>query len=1324
MDRFSFVAQARAKVLVVPINNLNPTKFSRYFHQIKSTFDIRLLDVSPIPDSKYFNPQAFPQGRVLYDFLATEPEEETKFLYDFEPFRKTFIVIGVGEYDPNTTTGISQLKEKCPSAIVHNCILFNSPSDLVQKSGPDTFYLRQLEELNITDMETTICSITRNFLVALDEHALSYENITLRSPISLIDSNVLTRTINYAQKRLSSGSAYKVSFSNGQDVVKSADLKIRASQRQSGRHLKLMGNFFLLAGRFNDALQYFTDAVINCKKCDDYLWLASALEGLAVSSFLLLDLGLPFHVQNPMLAPVLQVPRNRLLTLGNNSHKASTESNRSRLASNVVSPRNSTLSSLGFGLATATLTGTLVDFSAMPLPDYLRILCERVSQFYQLSASEIEDCVPDLVYVESLIRNIKLMMTIYLVGLGPLSSVFASVIKSTPVAAFGARDGSIFAKSDIIAEIDKVFSLQLVDLEFSEQCRIYCTLASVYADLKLYRKQAFILRILLVALLPEVARLESNSHPNSSKATTKANSKANSKSLSTSSITSIFSLLFKVYRIDLEPETSGCGAKDHISDWSTLQILLIKICLRIAEAQHDYATLAKLCVLTFTRYSHCLLAEDQTKLRGKLNWLNLWLGENDPDQKMPYPDPFMVRQVKFVPGSSDSNLTPFAEVENTSSTADGAIIFNPFNKTKGAAKERTICVDEVHQVKFTLQNPFPHEVELSDISLVTNDEVTVETLKNLVKKLSSTPLVVANEFNGVNWSQPRKPVPVNGVLPPSGPESVILPANNTTQLTVSFRAQKTGALTIKGLRVRAANSAFQTFLISDTEVACGLQKVKLYGPRIPDGDDSALDRLIENLALANISGRVSTLELTLNVIPRQPVLTMTKNLITNGWIMLLEGELQRFSLELKNTSNEPVNYLSFSFWDSASDTINSNFSQPGTFSAEDVYELEWNLIKNKPFSVLNKQEISQKHKVIKPNDNFQIEYEVFGKRGMTELKLILEYSNKSTGQNFMKTVSVPLNVSIQPSLEITGCDIIPFFSSSLNGYVTGIEANSLHQRNINSLLDVIKGSESEVSAFALLVLDVKNSWKQRLALKMSNDFILTFTITETLNPTETCRFLLPVKRIGNDTVDVTKPIPSLRNKQFIKNYNISEFEEAQERKSFWVKSALLEGLKGQWSTVGPTNERSGHLDLRCIRLSPAMTNVLSYDNVQIHQSIYDDQTGTEVLRKNNAFDLEREKFYVLKTQIVNYANEPFTGVLRHLPFPVHAATKLDLSIEQKILYNGLLQRHINTPIEKGQTYEISLGFLILEKGKYEWGTMLDVTGTKYAPREPVFINAS
>lgn len=1326
MDRFSFVAPARVKVLVLPLGGLGREQFERYFDQIRATFDIRLLDVSPIPECKYFNPQAFPQGRILYDYSSSLPEEETKFLHDFEPFRKTFVVIGVGEYTKDNSA-VADLKEQFPTAIVNNCIFFNSPPDLLGSSEPETFHLNALANLNITDVETTICGVTKNYLMALDEYASSYENITLRSPVSLVDSNVLTRTINYAQKRLSSGSAFKVSFSNGQDVVKSADLKIRALQRQSGRHSKLMGNFFLLAGRCNDALQYFTDAAINCKKCDDYLWLASALEGLAVSSFLLSDLGLPYHVQNPMLASVLQISRNRLLTLGNSSHRMSTDSVSSRLASNIVSPRNSTSSSLGFGISSATLSGAVPDLSSMPLPEFLRLLSSKASQYYQLSASEIEDCVPDLVYVESLIRSIKLMITIYLVGSGPLESIFNSVIKSTPIVLAGARDGSHVSKGDIILEIDKVFSLQLVDLDFAEQCRVYCALASIYSDLKLYRKQAFILRILLVALLPEVDRVESGQ----------------SMGLR-SSIAGIFLLLFKVYRIDIEPESSASLAKDHISDWSTLQILLIKICLRIAEAQHDYVTLAKLCVLTFTRYLHCLLAEDQIKLRNKLNWLNLWLGDNNKNT-LPYPDPFLVRKIKYVVAPSGSDLVPFADAEQETGSLgnDSAIIFDPFSKSKVSAnKEKIICVDEVHQIKVTMQNPFPYEVEVRDVSIVSVGDVKVETIKNLVKKVSSTPLATLSDNNSINinaWgTQPRKAVPTNGVVQPSSPGCVILPANNTSQLVVSFKALNVGLLTMRGLSLKVGNSKTQTFLVSESEVSSGLQKIKHFGPQLPSDDDNALDKLIDILSTSDITKRVTTLELTLNVIARQPSLSLIKNLVTNGWLMLLEGERLRFSLELKNTSSEPVNYLSFSFWDSASDSINSNLSQPGAYSAEDIYELEWLLIKNKPFSVLNKQEIALQHKVINPNDDFKIDYEVYGKRGMTELKLILEYSNKSagsSGKSFVKTVSVPLNVTTQPSLEVVGCDIIPVFSTTLLGQTDDFQQKSgINQRNMDALLAFIANTnlsvDNEIDAYALLVLDVKNSWKQRLAVKICNNIASgdDYVVKETLDPFETYRFIVPVKRIGHDVVDTSKPIPSLRNKQFIKNYNISEHDEAQERRNFWIKSILLEGLSGEWSSVGLANERCGYLDMRCIRLSLQMTNVLVYDKVLVQQWILaDDGSNEEIAKENHEYRLQREKFYILKTKITNHSSEGLTGVLRHIPFPINATTKQDLSIEQKILFNGLLQRHVGEDfIEQGLSFEVSLGFMVLEKGRYEWGCVFDVAGDKRIKticREPVFINA-
>lgn len=1328
MDRFSFVAPARAKVLVVPVAGLSGEKFDRYFQQIKSANDIRLLDVTPIPECRYFNPQAFPQGRVFYDFATSFHDEESVFLHDFEPFRKTMIVLGVGEYDKSKEdASLSDLRSRLPTAIVHNCIFFNSPVEVADVATPNVYYLTSPSHLSITAMETTICSVTRSYLKALDECAASYESMSLRSPVSLVDSNVLTRTINLAQKRISSGSSFKVSFSNGQDVSKSTDVKLKALQKQTGRHSKLMGNFFLLAGKCNDALQYFTDAAINAKKCDDYLWLASALEGLATSAFILAYLDLPFHVQNPMLASILLVPKNRVVALGPSTSRVSTESLGTKSSVSVVSPRNSTSSSLGFGFSAATLTGTVTDFSAMPLPEFLRVLCLKASQYYQLSATEIEDCVPDLVYVAAIIRHVKLMVTIYLGASTPLRSILESVIKSIPIILKGSKEGSLVLKCDIIQEVDKVFSLQLVELDFNEQCHVYCSLASIYSDLKLYRKQAFILRILLVALLPKVARMA------------KRDTVADLNSLA--SISSIFLLLFQVYHIDSEPERKESMAKDHISDWSTLQILIIKICLRIAESLQDYKTLAKLCVLTSTRYSHCLLPEDQIKLKEKLNWLNLLLANNESDDSLPHSDPFMVRNIKFVVTPSASDLVPFADVEQSNGPANGAVLFNPFNKSKtGTNKERLICVNEVHQLKVTLQNPFPYDVDLDEIAVASDDIVKVETIRSLIKKVSSTPISQRSELNGNNGigSLHRRNVVQNGALSPVQHGTVVLERNSVSQVIVSFKALNPGKLTIKGLTLKAGNSRNQLFLILELEKACELQKIKTYGILAPIHDEATLDKLIHNLSQASITERVITKELSLGVIARQPSLSVIKNLITNGWVMLLEGEKQHFSLELKNTSADPVNYLSFSFWDSTTDSINNKLSQPGAYAAEDVYELEWQLIKNRPFQVLNKQELATRHKVIKPNGDFRIDYEINGKRGMTDLKLILEYSNKKAdtpGENYMKTVSVPLSVSIQPSLDIVGCDVIPFFSSSLHGYVAGSHEGGIIQRNMDSLLDFIAttktSTEEDISSYALLVLDVKNSWKHKLCANISNSFATRekYVVNEVLDTSETCRFLLPVKRIGHDVVDTSKPIPSLRNKQFIKNYNISKEDEIQERKDFWIKSILLEGLSGKWNTVDLQTERSGVLDTRCIRLNRDMTNVLVYDSILIQHSIFlDDGLNKEIQEENNEYRLEREQFYVLKTKIINHTHDSLTGTLRHVPFPVNAATKQELSIELKILYNGELQKHIGKKsIPRGQSLELSLGFLILDKGRYEWGCVFDVAkerGKRVIGREPVYINAS
>lgn len=1324
MESFSFAAPTRVRVLVVPAANISAADFDRCFATLRSANDIRLLDVSAIPNSRFFNPQTFPQGHVFYDYTCRAGDDDSHYLHDFEPFRKTFVVVSLGMFDERAS--VESLKEAHPTAIAHACVMFGSPED--HTSAPNCFYITDAAAKVVTSIETVACGITEIFLLALDAYASSYENITLRSPVSLMDGNMLTRTINYAQKRLSAGSSLKVSFSNGQGVhpATQKDLKLRTLQRHSGRQAKLMGNFFLLAGRCNDALQYFTDAAINCKKADDYLWLASALEGLAVASLVLLFLDLPHHVHNPMLSSVLHIPKSKMQSLAGPTNRASAESLPSRHSGVVASPRNSTSSNVSLGLP----SNSTVEVSRLRTVEFLRLLCLRASQFYQLSTSEMEDCVPDVVYVESLIRNIKFMIAVYLSGGDNIPRILEAIIRSKPVERGASLDASPIQKGEIVLEIEKVFSLQLVDLGFAKQCHVYCALASIYSDLGLYRKQAFTLRILLVALLPKVAAIE-ESH-----------------SLvgicSQDSIRDIFELLFRTYKIDAATESSELLAYRHYSDWSTLQLRLIKICLRIAEGLRDHETLAKLCVLSFSRYSHCLPREDQLKLRERIKWLSLVLSSDEKSVSIPHPDPFLVRECSFVPSLNASELTQLVS-SNVTAEEHGkeSTVFNPYLKKReiGAA-DTVVCVNEIQTLKIEFQNPFLFDFDITDIEIVTDGEAETQTFKHLLKRTFVMPLTSrSGKANGWNGT-PRlnKPDKVDSNVGSS--HHVTVPSSSFAQILMAFKPLTPGELCIVGFKVSIANSKPQLFHIMGEEQTCALQKSKYVEKLATVSDSDTLSTLFENLTTCNTGNRVLTKSIKLLVIPPQPTLSIVLNLITSGWIMLLEGEKQIFSLKLRNEATDSINYLSFSFWDSTTEAVTAKLnlsSSLSNYTAEDIYELEWELLKNKGLRVKNKAEIASKYSVIHPDSDVRIDCEITGKRGMTELRLVLEYGNKKTGeavQSYVKNVIVPLNISVYSSLEIVGCDILPIFSSSLQGFSDHAfkKTDDLIQKNINSLLDfmhTVNASETdEISNYCFLVLDVRNLWKDKLRAHIVNVLLegRTYEVEAKIELTKTARFILPVRRIEHHLFDISKPIPSLRNKQFVKNYNVSELEEQQSRLLFWVKDILLKNLRGSWSTVGTNSERSGEFDLRCIRFSSTMTNSLIFDSILIQHSIYEEDSEDAALeKKNNHYILEREKFYKLRTVITNSTNKSISGTLRHIPFPVHAATKQDRSIEQKILYNGVLERHIGKDeIAPGEKLELQLGFLLLEKGQYEWGCIFDVSsekGTRVVGREPVYITA-
>lgn len=1310
MRDFNYLEPAQVKVLVVPIGDIGPI-FDKHLTAFQTATNIRLVDVSPIPLSK-FNPQQNSQGRVLLQFTTRYSENETAFLGDFEPFRRTLVVLGLGlytDYSPHIT---ADLKQKYPAAITHNCVFFHSSKD--QKAVKDNFFVTEEAERIITSIETILCDVTYNFLVNLNGYASGYENITLSSPVSSIDGNVLTRTIQQAQKKISASS--NVSYSNGQSVSPNKkDHKIKSLQKQSGRQAKIMANFYLLAGCTVEAVQYFTDAAINTRKSEDYLWLASALEGLSVALLILHYLGHPIPATNPMLYGAIQIPKTKTFQLGTTTNRSSSESITSRQSGAIMSPRSSMASNISTSGIGAAISG-MTELSKLQPQEFLLLLCLRSSHFYHLSTTEIEDCVPDIVYVESLLRSIDFMQIAYLNGSDGVSHIVRSMLEATDTINQADGQSSVVSKETIVHEIHRIFSLELNKLGSNQKFRVYSKIAIVYENLGFRRRKGFVLRQHLRALQSQLNKLTKLAQLPDEQSKTAIND-----------ILDQILCIYDNFDDDSQANLFGLG-------WPSLESQILTDCLDIAKSLQDNEMAAKMCITLLHRYAHCLNAESQKDLNRKLNLFLQHLDDEKTKSNVAYPDPYLIRTVTFK-NDAEESLSPFPA---TSTNRADEVVFNPFSKkiASGIDMTKVICVKDTHPIIISFQNPYFFDVCILSIAAVTKDDLPVEIHRDNARVVGSEhindlghKIAISKESSAaINDSQ---------IFEKGGSrDSLKISARSVTAVEFQMTPLETGDLIIEKFLVGVDQLSPQPFSIVSKELYPFSCKIKFRKQGPPLQGLHRLDKLINRLAEGIRGIRLEPKLFQLTVIPAQPQLTLIESLISNGWLMLLEGEKQHCHIKLFNSSSETVNYLSFSFWDTSLDAISSVLSsKDNKLGAEDIHELEWQLLKKKAATITNKEQISDKYSNIEAGEEMNIEFDVFGKRAVKEMRLNLEYALKNEvdlTKGFIKTMHVPFKVSVHRSVEVISCEVMPLLPTSIQDLPSSSTNENRTNKHIQDLLEFLsqlKDRGNDAKKFCLLALDLRNYWREKLCVnirfKVTSDKELT--INEIIDLEHTSRFLIPVRRSEHGMEHYFKPIPSLQKKQFIKNTEISEEQQAQERLSYWLRSALLENLSGEWKSVGCELERAGEIDMRRIRLTPSLIAALIQDSILLHHEIVSDDDATMITKStDDCYDLECSRFYTISTLITNNSSSPIYGVLRYIPFPVHARTKQDLSIEKKILYNGVLQRNTGAKaIEPGSSITMKLGFLVLEKGLYEWGSVFD-QGTKESgivDREPLYIRA-
>ena len=1221
----SFVAPARIRTLVLPIGTWTRTQFRAAIAKLRQYDEVRLLDITPI-DNSLFTPQGFPNGRLLFDFttVGTNDDDDSfeLFLYDFQPFRKLFVIIGLVNDTSDPKQNLKLLKEKYPAIISYNLIYTSQTGHtLLTSSDIDTesktnngielshhVFQTDLAGGNAVDnLETIMCDIGRNFLESLTLYYSSYKHVTLRSPGAIggnsVARTVITRYSSSSKPRnpsLSSpsqpaNSKRLSSFEMTTNSLKrSASLKLansltssdsKAQRKAKGRQLKILGNFQLIAGRYMDALDSFLEAVTILHKLRDYLWLGSALNGVAICFVLLSYLRIPFQIPEiiDILCPVHSLSTRtdtgddgrRSTSSGGssssggsnrasyNSHRnsahtkldgavggaeqldSSSRNSLSKTNSNQLqSPRNS--------LSNIQRNYIDVDVEKINMPLLIKTISDKILFYYEQSLSHNTEYVPQVVYCNLVMKTLSFMVTCHNSAvLTP--EILNNIVRGTPPdllvpASFDDYPGNecVFSKDQIFQYAYRLFELQLQNMSIEQQIRLHVLMAKVFKVLGLQRKEALALNLLLntlASLAPKVSW-----HPDYEE------------------LLEVVTKLYDIndcYHLDPDPDSnsesevapvpsllspssssSSSGSQRNLG-WQLIQKKVLYLCIKFSNAYNDHEYVAKYALTLINGFRNILNKSEQQEL------LQNYLKPSISKKLLRYYwDPFILRDIKIrrlesddlgILGAGVPTKALLADIKKTrgssetsgDKTMDTHKIYNPFKKCLTIDSTETghgeahstagvvVLVSDRAELTCQLQNPFKFDI------YVTGVQFPAEILEFCE---------LDNSYFVESWYFTVK-------------------AESVTSISLPLLFKKP---------TRANHLSIQRLSISvfDTES-------KVFNVVSLEGKNNVVINPTDSDVASKVHNKV---DYRLKILPEQPRLQVVSGSRTlDDPLMVLDGTSSSFALQLRNTSlSSSIDYLEFETITDVEQELKSDYWK--NMSADDLYD------KEKQLEYLRKSCIRIKNppKAIKPNEIVTVEFEVnltnisFDVKGFT---MTVRYGMITSDEQYvyLKEISIPYDITVMKTVEVSGLDVI-----SLNEQIVSDKASCDWIRYINKELE--NSENLTVNDFALLLIDFRNSWPNGILLDTSfDDFETKGNLVES---DHTLRIVVPIRKINPEEHDFSrKKIPSIvQGRQFIQS-GMTEDQEIELRENFWCREYILERLKSRW-TVCQGGSSSGVVGFR------------------------------------------------------------------------------------------------------------------------------------------------
>ncbi|CAD0058053.1 unnamed protein product [Aureobasidium pullulans] len=1336
-DPLSPIAPARVRVLVLPAGRIKKQRFVTFLDRLHQHDSVRLGDISPDGRSSktIFSPLAFPNGSLLYNFSTSMAPPSHTQLAPFDLFREPMMVLGIADalgYESSPKDELQEvadkLAEQFPKILVSQLLVMDCTAEQQESWSLDSaICVPPSHATKTTTMNTIMCDISAKLLSEMGTYATAVQALpsvqSLGAAARLSDSRPhLDRSLSLASRPESPADPSAVlapsdthpsrgpptnfdemgahTRSDSGKMANRDRMSVQASGSTSAQEKAknkgkarvgiVVGNLYMLAGRWNDAWRELVENTNKARTATDYLWYAKGLESIVVCMLLLIWSGFDFPIP----------------AICNSGPDRSSSLISSAITRDGVPP---------IGQQEPAAAKQAASRASRLLPD----LVPMIISIYERTNTLAGEPMSPVAYSETVLRMSKLLAFLQ----NAVNAGFSGGISKHAIADMALR----------------AYPPPSAGVPLADTIAIQSGIVSILSMLGLERKKAVIVKEMITLLVPalvqarKVGAAEMGIHPAASLSAAFGpgipSAATNDEQVGLGNLLRDLHATYGARdrnHLDLTKGASDAGQENAVDvlinatialttqsagtksfGSINLKIDILRACIDFCEALPDLPGVVHFSALllrvvgpqgTMTAHEQnrrvTLVTEEQLRLISNMSrTINAANKIGLPDVRALYWDDFLVRDVQWIDDTNNEKLRERHKsdllFDSGNKPGKSPFLYNPFVKETHKTEDKIVVVGEPAELVITLQNPYGFEVRIDRLSLVTDG-----------------PAIEVDEH------------PIT--LGPARLQDVV----------VTARAKDEGQIKILGCSVHVYGCKDQVFPIYQSPWKPDFpSKVKELGLSARDPASATRARSSKGRSSNPVLPQPTTVSAM--AIQAQPHVVLDKLNLSESALMVLEGQKKTFQITLRNTSAHiAVDFLHISFDDSLTSSIHTALAAK-ELTKPDMYGLELELSNNPTFSWIRSG--GGQNMTIPPGEKATFEITVLGKPGLAAAKVMFDYAHlgkpfaEVEGRAFTRQVAVPIDITVNASIQLHRID----FSNFPADYAwtnRGLQEQGQRPKTPRSpshpvekgsdrfrtLLDRV-GLESSNEEHCLLLLDLRNSWPNPLTVSVQvrsssadESWNRAYTVHEVVHPGHIARLvlLLPRLHIANPYAPI--PILSRQNqRQFVVSADgpVSADLERATREQFWFREEVLKYLRGTWEEKG--SDRCGNIDLRGLRMSPKMIDTIRLQDIDISMTIVPTESEEVQQTGRSKFVVTAESLLTLQTTIHNRSNGTIQALLRLQPtLADQSNSETSLDISRRLLISGTLQQC--TPVlSPNSSVTLELGICPLISGEFDISALVE-----------------